>query len=363
MDRIRASRRATRPHTLARDVGLMLLLSCTVVGSSLAATTGKLQGRIVATDNGEPIGFADILLLPADTTLHRVGGLTNADGTFLLEAAPGRYTLQIRALSYATKRIEGIELKVGELLPFTTALAPEAIQQEEVVVVAKARQNTEASLLTARKKAAAVGDAVSAEQVRKSPDKNAADVLRRVTGLSISDGKYVFVRGLGERYSSTEVDGVRIASPEQNKRVVPLDLVPANLLDNIVVQKTYTADRPGEFGGGDVQVRTKDFPGKRIWSFSISQGWAEGVTFHHLRTYQGPGADILGFGADGRKIPDEVFAVAGDRKLTLSNDPARGFKKSQLAEVGKSFTNVWSPTSVRAIPNAGYTTTYGDEFK
>ena len=121
MDRIRASRRATRPHTLARDVGLMLLLSCTVVGSSLAATTGKLQGRIVATDNGEPIGFADILLLPADTTLHRVGGLTNADGTFLLEAAPGRYTLQIRALSYATKRIEGIELKVGELLPFTTA--------------------------------------------------------------------------------------------------------------------------------------------------------------------------------------------------------------------------------------------------
>src|SRR5204863_657006 len=97
------------------------------------------------------------------------------------------------------------------------------------------RENTEASRLAGRKKAVSVGDAVSAEQVRKSPDKDAAEVLRRVTGLSVADGKYVFVRGLGERYSSTEVDGVRIASPEQNKRVVPLDLLPAGLLENIGV--------------------------------------------------------------------------------------------------------------------------------
>src|SRR5204862_631040 len=133
------------------------------------------------------------------------------------------------------------------------------------------KEDTETSMLAARKKAAAVGDAVSAEQVRKSPAKSPAEVLRRVTGLSVTDGKYVFVRGLGERYSSTEVDGVRIASPEQNKRVVPLDLLPAGLLENIVVQKTYTADRPGEFGGGDVQVHTKDFPGARMWSFLVSQ--------------------------------------------------------------------------------------------
>ena len=98
-------------------------------------------------------------------------------------------------------------------------------------------------------------------------------MLRRVTGFPSPTARYVFVRGLGERYSSTEVDGVRIASPEQNKRVVPLDLLPANLLENMVMQKTYTADRPGEFGGGDVQVHTKDFPGDRTWQFSVSQGY------------------------------------------------------------------------------------------
>ena len=363
---IRKLRHGRVPASLAGAafvVGWVLVLTGLAAPTVSAATTGKIQGKVAGTDTGEPIGFADVLLIPADTTLHKVGGLTNADGTFLLEAAAGRYTLQIRALSYATQRIEGIVIEAGRLLPVSTALKPEAIQQEEIVVEAKARQNTENSMLSARRKAAAVGDGVSAEQVRRSPDKDAAEVLRRVTGLSVSDGKYVFVRGLGERYSSTEVDGVRIASPEQNKRVVPLDLVPANLLENIVVQKTYTADRPGEFGGGDVQVRTKDFPGNRTWSFSISQGYSEGVTFGQRRTYASTRADIFGFGADSRRIPDAVYDVAGTRPLVESSNPSFGFSLATLASVARSFTNVWSPYSARAIPNAGYSTTYGDEFK
>ncbi|MGH7741591.1 MAG: TonB-dependent receptor domain-containing protein [Candidatus Eiseniibacteriota bacterium] len=339
------------------------LLAC-FVASAFALPVGKIGGRIVGTDTGEPIGFADILLIPADTTLHKVGGLTNADGTYLLQAAPGRYTLQIRALSYSTKRIEGLELKADVLLPFDTAIAPEAIQQQEVVVEAKAKTNTEASMLAARRKASSVGDAVSAEQVRKSPDKDAAEVLKRVTGLSVQDNKYVYVRGLGERYSSTEVDGVRIASPEQNKRVVPLDLVPATLLENIVVQKTYTADRPGEFGGGDVQVRTKDFPGARTWSISAAMGANQDVTFHDHLTYLGSRADFFGFGADARKIPQEVYDVAGDLPLVFGN-PRFGpfFNKATLATVAKSFSNVWSPYDGSTMPNTAINASYGDEFK
>ena len=339
----------------SRVVAATLALLCATASLALGAANGKVQGKLVGTDTGEPIGFADVLLLPADTTLRRVGGLTNADGTFLLEATPGRYTLQFRALSYATKRIEGVTVVAGELIPFNTALTPEAIQQEEVVVEAKALQNTEAALLSARKKAASLGDAVSSEQVRKSADKDAAEVLRRVTGLSVSDGKYVFVRGLGERYSSTEVDGVRIASPEQNKRVVPLDLLPANLLDNIVVQKTYTADRPGEFGGGDVQVRTKDFPGHRTWSFSISQGIAEGASFEDRRTYFSTRSDIFGFGAAARGLPGQVSGLFIPR-FTGDDRPV-------VAELGKSFANVWSPGATRTLPNASYSATYGDELK
>jgi len=349
--------RSTFPRSLVHAIGFAFLF-CLAAVATAGAAPGRIAGKIVATDTGEPLGFADLLLIPADTTMKKIGGLTNADGTFMLQAPAGPYTLQVRALSYQTRKVEGIVLEDGELLPFDTALKPEAIQQEEIVVEAKAIQNNEAALLAARKKSASLGDAVSAEVVRKSADKDAGEVLRRVTGLSVSDGKYVFVRGLGERYSSTEIDGVRVASPEQNKRVVPMDLIPAQLLENIVVQKTYTADRPGEFGGGDVQVRTKDFPGKRQWSFGISQGWEEGATMENLRTYPASRADIFGFGSDSRGIPGGV----PDRKLVQSNDPSRGYTLDQLAGFGKSFDNVWSPTSREALPSGGWAATYGDEF-
>src|SRR5262249_37932258 len=160
--------------------------------------------------------------------------------------------------------------------------------------------------------------------------------------------------------SSTELDGVRIVSPEQNKRVVPLDLLPANLLDHVTVQKTYTADRPGEFGGGDVQVQTRDFPGARTWSVSESQGIVEGLTFHDRQPYAGSRSDLFGYGADARALPSTIGAIAGDRTLTWSErDPSLGFKKSTLSYLGRSFSDVWSAKSKRAAPNGSYAATYG----
>jgi outer membrane receptor protein involved in Fe transport len=362
MRRLPAAIRWMSGRARVRGFVLSTFILVTLAAGALAAATGKIQGKIVAADDGEPIGFADVVLLPADTTMYPVGGRTNADGTFLLEAAPGTYVLQIRALSYAKKRVEGIVIESGKLLPFSTTLGAEAIQQQEVVVEARAKTNTESSMLAARKKAVSVGDAVSAEQVRKSPDKNAAEVLRRVTGLNVADGKYVYVRGLGERYSSTDVDGVRIASPEQNKRVVPLDLFPASLLDNIVVQKTYTADRPGEFGGGDVQVHTRDFPGARLWSFSISQEYVGNTTFKDHSTYASPNADLFGFGASGRGLPGAVDEAGAGQPL-VAGSPPYGFPKSTLASVANSFANIWSPAGSGTVPNGTYSATYGDELK
>jgi hypothetical protein len=343
-------------------VFVCLFLSCIGAPGARAAGTARVDGRVFATDTGQPIGYADVLVIPADTTMKRVGTYTNADGTFLIDVPPGRYTLRIRALSYEVKTFEGIVLEAGQVLPFATGLAPQAIQIKEVVIEGKASHNTEASMLSVRRKAPAIGDAVSAEQVRKSPDKDAGEVLRRVTGLTVADGKYVFVRGLGERYSSTEVDGVRVASPEQNKRVVPLDLLPAGLLDNVVVQKTYTADRPGEFGGGDVQVHTRDFPGSRLWQFTVSQGDKTNTTFQNRSTYPGGSGDTWGFGASDRGIPGAVAAVGGDLPL-VAGSPPFGFPKKTLAGVAKSFRDVWSPTSTHTIPDGTYSATYGDELK
>ena len=347
-------------------LAILAMMLAMVVIADAAPSTGRVRGRLFDSQNNAALSYADVVLLPADTTQKRVGGMSNADGTFLLEAPAGTYTLQVRAISYRQKSITGVVVEAGGLRELPIAIEPEAIQQEGVEVIAEARRNSEAAMLMQRKRAATVGDAVSAEQVRKSPDSDAGEVLRRVTGMSVFQNKFVFVRGMGERYSSTEVDGVRISSPEQNKRVVPLDLIPASLLENVVVQKTYSADRPGEFGGGDVQVHTRDFPGKRTFSLSAGQGYDAGTTFHGFSTYTGGRYDGIGYGADTRKLPDLVSRLAGRHPIFPRGNfdpPGKNFSSDTLAAMGRSFRNVWSPYAYRAPLGGSYSQNYGDEFK
>lgn len=343
----------------------LLLAAALLLTPTVALALGKVRGRVFAQDTGEPMSFVNVVLIPSDTTMKRVGGLTNTDGSFELVAPSGTWTLQIRQLSYARKSVSAV--RVSDATPVelgTITLALEAIQQQEVVVEARIQQNNEKALLSVRKKAATVQDAVSAEQVRRTPDRNAGEVLRRVTGLTLNEGKYVFVRGLGERYSSTEVDGVRLASPEQNKRVVPLDLIPAALLENITVQKTYTADRPAEFGGGDVQVKTKDFPGRRSLSFSASQGVDEGTTNERILSSRNPRGDLWALGSSGRGMPDLIDQLARDRRVIVGGifDP-NGFTPADIARIGRSFSQNWGAKLAKASPNGSYSLTYGDEWK
>ncbi len=341
-----------------------LVLSAGIAWSGTAAGLGRVEGKVIASDSGEPIPYADVVLIPADSTRRPVGTLSNADGTFLLEAPAGLYDLNVRALSYRRRIVTQIRIEEGKLLSIPTALEPEAIAQPEIVVEARLQQNTEQAMLAERRRAATVGDAISAEQVRRSGDRDAADVLKRVTGVSVADGKYVYVRGLGERYSSTEVDGVRLTSPEPNKRVVPLDLVPVGLLDHISVQKTYTADRPGEFGAGDVQVYTRNFPGKRVFSLSITQGVDEGTTFGPYQSYAVDGGGSLGFGASARAMPDLVNQIAAGQPVAFrGTDPTRGFTADTLAMLGNSFDNTWSPVERDARTNGSIQQNYGDEFR
>lgn len=360
--------RRRRARTLTSALALQLVL---VAAGTLApllaraqATTGTVSGRILSGEGGEPLGFADVLLVPVDPAARRVGGQSGPDGTYALSAGPGAYSLQVRLLGHRTRLVGGVTVVAGQAARVDVRLDPEALQQQEVVVEAKALTNTEGAQLHARRRAAAVGDAVSAEAVRNSPDRDVADVLKRVTGTSVVDNKFVYVRGLGERYSSTSIDGVRVTSPEPAKRVVPLDLIPANLLDNVLVQKTYTADRPGEFGGGDVQVETRAFPGQRVYGFSFSQGWNEGTTFRRgFQTYGGTRGDGLGFGAGSRDLPELVRQWAADRKAQRSFDPRTGFRPDSLEAMGAAFRNVWSPRGMTPGPNGSAQLNFGDQVR
>ena len=143
-----------------------------------------------------------------------------------------------------------------------------SIRMSPIRLYLRPSRATEIGLLKQRQKSKVFEDNISTELMSKMPVSDAGDALKRVTGISVVGGKYVYVRGLGERYSNTLLNEVEVPSPEPTRRVVPMDIFPANLIQSLQVMKTFSPDQPGSFAGGSVQVHTKDFPDKRTLSFS-----------------------------------------------------------------------------------------------
>lgn len=349
------------------------LLVCALLSSPARAATAPasvgIMGKVVSSQTGDPLPYATVALFRLATATDSVGiaaggALTKADGTYRLPAAAGVYRL---AISYVSHRpAKSAVLEVSEGAPPVVkdfALTPDAVKLETVQVTAKIIRDNDAAILAKQRRASAVSDAVSSQQIARTSDANAAEVLQRVTGLSVVGGRYIYVRGLGERYSATQINGATVGTPEPNKRVVPLDLFASGLLDNIVVQKTYTPDQPGEFGGGVVNLSTRDFPGQRITNFALSTGYNSATTGQDFYRYHGGDRDFLGFDDGTRAIPDAVERIARNSKITPRSFISRaGFSPDTLALLGRSFSNNWDRKRARALPAVGFAGTYADEF-
>ena len=291
------------------------------------------------------------------------GELTGPDGTFRFDLPPGTYRLIFSYQSYTPTVKDDVVVAAGERAEITATLIPRPLQIDGVEVKGEVLKSSEAATLQDRKKASFVSDAISAEQISKSTDSNAAEALQRVTGLSVVDGKYVFVRGLGERYSSTQVNGTSVGTPEPNKRVVPLDIFPAGTLDAISVQKTYTPDQDGEFAGGVIQLRTRDFSGVRRFSQSFSAGYSANQIDRNPIGYAGGRLDVLGFDDGARDYPEAFRKVAGDRRIAAKGlFGGDGFSAMELQELGRSFNKTWSPRRQSARPNYSYAATLGQSL-
>jgi outer membrane receptor protein involved in Fe transport len=350
------------------------------------AGRGRVVGSVVSSETGEPLAFTNIVLFDAGGLEPKTGGARRAeaggaapdreslgapvagassmtDGSYRIDVAPGTYWLVASYVSYNPLHVEGVVVKAGEVVTIDLPLVPEAVKIETVEVTASALRSTEAALLLKQRKAGAVSDAVSHEQIAKTADANAAEVLRRVTGLSVVDGRFVYVRGLGERYSSTEVNGIAVGNPEPNRRVLALDLFASSLIDNVEIQKTYTPDRPGDFGGGVVNINTRDFPGRKRWSASASSGYNAKSTGKTFLTYGGGHTDYLGIDDGTRDVPDAVFDIAGDAPVTMQGPAGGGFTPAELERITRAFRNTWTPQRKSARPAANFGGSYADETR
>lgn len=210
------------------------------------------------------------------------------------------------------------------------AAAPEAqdLQLQEVVVLGR-------YIPEVLRSTSEVAAFLAPEDLARQGDSDAASALARVTGVTIAEGRFVYVRGLGERYSAARLNGSPLPSPEPLQRVVPLDLFPTNILENVLVQKTYSVEYPGEFGGGIVDLRTLNIPKERFLELSVSGSYNTETTGKDGITHYGADSDVLGFDDGTRKIPGLVRQAMATGKRIQNNN----FTDAELQAMGQAFTN------------------------
>ena len=310
-----------------------------------AGATATIAGRVTDKVTGEPVIEAGVEIVGQGIKVS-----TDIDGRYKVEVPPGRYQVRFFAPLYQGVRLENVNATAGAVATANATLSPTQAAVEVVEVVAQAEKAAEATQLLQRRKAPVVSETVAAETIKKTPDTDAAEVVQRVPAVTVKDDKFIYVRGLGERYSSAILNGSRLPSTDPDKRVVPLDLFPADFLESLSVAKSYTPDLPGDFSGGLVDIHLREFPEKRTWSLSLSGSGNTQVTLQDYQTYKGGSLDYVGLGGSARNIPasvpDDVTALPPEKK----------------AAAGRSFKNIWAVDMDEALPSPGLNFSIGDSF-
>ncbi|MDA8628621.1 TonB-dependent receptor plug domain-containing protein [Bacteroidia bacterium] len=298
---------------------LFLTTASSVFAQIMEADTkdgfGTVRGRIIDDKTGKSVYGAEIQLLNSSIE-------SDVDGKFELKAAAGTHNLSIILANYADLNLTDIVVKLGEVTTIgDVRLSPVTESMTAVRISVKRMQNTESALLTSKRMAPNMIDGISAASFKRIGDGDAASAMKRVTGVSIEGGKYVYVRGLGDRYTKTTMNGVDIPGLDPDRNSIQMDLFPTAVIDNIVVAKTFTADMPADFTGGIVDLATKDFPSKKSFNVSFGLGYNPAM---HLQSdyldYEGSSTDFLGFDNGKRRnptkglnqIPSVVDAVSGN---------------------------------------------------
>jgi len=315
------------------------------------AQTAKITGKVVDKANGETlIGLA----VGIEGTTK--GTLTDVEGRFSLTGlTAGKYNLTFRYLGYQAKTITAVEVKAGQVTTLDVQMEQSATQAlKEVVVTASYKQETVGALYAQQKNSVSIGDGISSDVIKKSPDRNTGEVLKRVSGASVQDNKYIIIRGLSDRYNTALINNSPLPSSEPDRKAFSFDIIPSSLIDNVVISKTATPDLPGDFSGGAVQVKTKDFPDNRVMEFSYGMGYNSISTFKDFYGSSKNMKSYLASGSSDYALPSS-FPSSSEKYADLSI--------SQQVDQSKKFKNTWGVNSLgSALPSQSLQFIYGDSY-
>ena len=313
------------------------------------------SGKVITMEQ-EPVAGARIYVKGLETT-----GITRDNGEFKIMIPKGDWDFSVVHPKFATRQIEGVRVALTTPEKIIR-LSPSGIKLKEFIVTAPHMKGSMSSLLDDRKKANEVVDVMGAEQMRKAGDGSAAAAIRRITGLTLVDSKYPFIRGMGGRYVSTFLNGFSLPSPDPSKRVVPLDMFPTGILQSINVYKTASPEKSGEFAGGHIFLKTKGIPEELFVNSSISIA-SSGEKEKGL-TYDGGDSDWKGYDDGTRDLPLPIKAATSNgnqlSEQTITNPD--GFTETELQELGRSFNNKYNTREMTLPISKSISTSVGDSY-
>lgn len=341
-------------------VGMILII---LMSKQLDAQSynGIINGIVSSSESGQPLIGARVSIVGTSR-----GAVTKIDGSYRIsDVEPGIYSLQYNYIGFSKLVITGIEVRPGEITQLNCALKEDAIVKEEIVITARSNKSAEAVLLKNRQNSQSFSDAIGAEQISRGGAGDAAEAINKVTGATTASGKHVYIRGLGDRYSSTQLNGAQLPSADPDKKSVHLDLFPSSMIENITTIKTASPDRPGDFTGGTVDISTKSFPDRFNMNASVSGTYNTLVSGGSMLTMQNSSSDWLGKDDGQRAVPNSVrqtLSKSGGEIPSLSEVYRDAEKATLLNDLSNSFSKEMVPSTGVVPMNSSFSLSTGDRL-
>ncbi len=300
-----------------------------------AGQTGRVSGRITDKATGEGVYGALIIVagtakaVPAD-----------ADGSYALDLAPGTYTLNVNSVGFKPQRFENVVVTAGQAVSLSAALQDNTAALGTVAVVGQKQTGTDVSLIKDLKQSEVVVSGVSAEQIVKTQDRDAAEVVKRIPGVTIQDSRFILVRGLSERYNTVMLNEAIAPSSEADVRAFSFDALPASAIDRILVFKSASPELPGDFAGGVVKVYTRNSATQNATVFNISSGYRAGTTLGTMLTSERSKTDFLGYDTGLRTMPGAFPQALGELSI-----------EERVAAARQLSGGSWAPRRITAQPD------------
>lgn len=313
---------------------LRLAAALIFIITTFKAYAADIKGKVTDSTTGEPLIGATIQI---DGTPKATA--TDIDGLFAFSGLDenANYTLTIKYISYKTKKIDGVRAEAQPQV-IEIKLTPDEQTLNEVTVTGVARKNTEIAVIQMTKSSPVIVSNVSAQEITKTQDTNAGEVIRRVPGVSLIDDKFVMVRGLSQRYNNVWINGGAVPSSEADSRAFSFDLIPSSQIDNMQIVKTPSPEYPADYTGGFITITTKDIPAENTAELSVGGNWNDITSFSDFKYAKGSGTDFLGFDSGMRGlnggINSTLNSIAGNGVDLQNNHLNNDWRVRNMNPVG-----------------------------